>query len=56
MELEDLGERFCQVLPQVNAIGDLRRLRSPLPRAVSIGFRAITSEALDARVGLEPLG
>lgn len=56
MEIEDLGERFCQVLHQVKAIGALRRLRSPLPRAISRGFRAIASADLDARVGLEPLG
>jgi len=56
MAIEDLGERCRQVLHQVKAIGHRRGRGSILPRAVSIGFRAIARADLDARVGLEPLG
>lgn len=56
MEIEDLGERFRQILHQVKAIGHLRCRGSTLPRAIGIGSRAIAGENLDARVSLEPLG
>lgn len=55
MAIEDLGQGFCQVLDQVEAIRHLGGLRRPVPGAVGIGFRAIPCDDLHARVGLEPL-
>ena len=55
MEIEYLGERFCQVLEEVKAIGNLRRLWRPLSRPVGIGFGSIARDDLDTRVRLEPL-
>jgi hypothetical protein len=39
-----------------NAVGDLRGGRSPLPRALGIGGRAIARNDRDACMRLEPLG
>ena len=50
MEIEYLGERFCQVLEEVKAIGNLRRLWRPLSRPVGIGFGPIARDDLDTRV------
>ena len=55
MAIEDLGQRFRQVLEQVEAIRHLGGLRRTVPGAVGIGFRAIPRDHLHARVGLEPL-
>jgi hypothetical protein len=55
MALEELGERFRQVLHQLEAICHLDGLRGPLPGSVGLGFRPRPREHLHAGVGLEPL-
>lgn len=56
MKIEDLGERFREVLHQMKAIGHLRGLGSSLPRPISIGFGPIACDDFDAWVRLQPLG
>jgi hypothetical protein len=55
MAIEELGQRFRQVLDQVEAIRHLGGLRRPVLGTVGIGFRAIPRDDLHTRVGLEPL-
>lgn len=56
MRDEHLLQRFPQILQEMKAVGDLRGCRSPLPRALGIGGRAITRNDLDSRMLAQPLG
>jgi hypothetical protein len=53
--IEEWGERFRQVLYQMEAIRQLDGLRGPVPGPVGRGFRPIPRAHLHAGVGLEPL-
>ena len=55
MAIEDLGQRFCHVLEQVEALRHLGRLRRTVSGTVGIGFRAIPRDHRNAGVCLEPL-
>jgi hypothetical protein len=49
--LDGLGE----VLPQVEPVGDLDRLRHPGPGAVGVGTGAVTADDLDAGMSRQPV-
>jgi hypothetical protein len=50
--LDGLGE----VLPQVEPVGDLDRVRCPGPGAVGVGARPVAADDLDPGVGCQPAG
>jgi hypothetical protein len=55
MLVEHLLQGLGEIAQEMPSIGDLRGGRSPLPRPVGVGGRAVACNHLDARMGLEPL-
>jgi len=56
MGVEDLLERFHQILEQVKPIGDLGGLGRSLARTVGLGFGPVARDDLHPRVRPQPLG
>jgi hypothetical protein len=46
--------RLAEVLPQVEAVGDLHRLRRAGPRTLRVGAGAVPADHLDPGVGAQP--
>jgi hypothetical protein len=56
MAVESVAHGIPEIAQQVEAIGNLDRLRSPDSNAVGIGAGPVAGDDLDAGMGLQPGG
>jgi len=56
MRAEDLLEGRCQILQQMESVGNLGGLWRPLPNAGGLGFGAVTGHHCNIGMRLEPRG
>jgi hypothetical protein len=56
LALEEAVEAVCHILEEMEAVGDLHRLRRALANALGIGLRPIPAHHFDFRVPTEPGG